>query len=94
MSRHGKFADNSVQVSFVSDRDTKAALQEMAEAEKRTLSNFLRVELERIVAERRAVGALDKLVTESKSYRGAKCRFTSGHWRHSFRAEAAWARVM
>jgi hypothetical protein len=66
MSRHGKFSDKSVQVTFVADKATKAALQAMADAQKRTLSNLLKLEMERLVEERIAVGELDAILSAAK----------------------------
>jgi len=59
MSRQGKLAPGKTHVIFVTTEELKARLRELAEAEGRTLSNFLENSLRRLVA-RRDVQILDQ----------------------------------
>ena len=67
MSRHGKRADGVTQVSVVMDAETKAALAQMAQNEKRTLSNFIAFELERVVASRTSAARTIGIAAESST---------------------------
>jgi len=50
MSRHGKFAVGKTRISVLVTVTEKAALQKLAQAERRTLSNYLSAVISRIVA--------------------------------------------
>jgi len=51
MSRHGKIAEDKALLGFVIPRDLKERLRELAEAENRTLSNFLVTRLTAMIEE-------------------------------------------
>jgi len=53
-SRHGKRAEGQTTATFTLSEELKAALMEIAKSEKRTLSNFMALKAESIVAEAQA----------------------------------------
>jgi hypothetical protein len=53
-TKHGKIAEGRARCTFLLDEEVKRALEDMARRERRSLSNFLSTEAEKIVAEERA----------------------------------------
>ena len=59
MSRHGKSAPGTATITFKTTKAIKAELTAIAEADGRSLSNYLRHECKQIVDEHRMHGPLD-----------------------------------
>lgn len=66
MSRHGKRADGVAQVSVLMDEETKLALTKIAKSQKRTLSNYIAFELEKVVSKIKSDTPLLGLAAEDK----------------------------
>jgi len=54
MSRHGKIAEDKTHILFIAPKVLKEELRELAAEERRTLSAFIVVHLEALVARRKA----------------------------------------